>query len=323
MKKILSVIIASILCLCSLFLVSCAENDLYSEGEGDISVVCTTFIPFDFARAVGGEDVTVTILQDSGADLHNYTPTTSTLSALSNADIFIYIGGESDKKWVADAVKAANNDDLITVCLMDSIGEPLHAELKNDWSVHEHEEHEHEGHEHHADEHIWTSLKNACDMVYATKDALCEKAPELADKFSERAEAFAGELLTLNSEYADTVSSARLKGVVIADRFPFVYLFHDHKISYTAAFSGCSTEVNSSFETQISLINTAKSLGTKYILTIEGGDKSLAEAVAKESECEVRSLNSLQSVKRSEITSGVTYIGVMRDNLNVLREVLG
>ncbi len=310
---------------CILSFASCAENELYREGNGDISVVCTTFIPFDFARIIGGDDVSVTILQDSGADLHNYSPTTATLSALADADIFVYIGGESDEKWVDDAIKAAKNDELITVCLMDAIAEPLHAELSNDWNGHEHSEHGHEDeeHEHHADEHIWTSLKNSADMVGAIKDALCESAPERTAAFSERATDYIAELLSLNTEYVSTASSARVKSIVVADRFPFVYLFHDLKISYIAAFSGCSTEVNASFETQVKLINAAKESGSDYILTIEGGDKSLAEAVAKESGCEIRSLNSLQSVKRSDITSGATYIDIMRDNLNVLKEVLG
>ena len=326
-KKFLSGIMAALLFVCAFTFTSCAEYQLYSEGEGEIKVVCTTFIPFDFARVVGGEDITVTILQDSGADLHDYSPTTATLSALADADIFIYIGGESDEKWVDDAIRSANNDDLITVCLMDSIAEPLHAELENDWDSHEHDEDEHEHededeHEHHADEHIWTSLKNACNMVGAIKDALCEKAPGLSDLFSQRAQAYIGELLSLNTEYAEAVSEARIHKVVVADRFPFVYMFHDYNIAYIAAFSGCSTEVNSSFETQISLINAAKASGAKYILTIEGNDKTLAEAVARESGCEICSLNSLQSVKRSDITSGISYLEVMKDNLKVLKEVL-
>ncbi len=327
MKKILSVFLTVILTLFALSLISCSESELYSEGEGSVKVVCTTFIPFDFARIIGGDDVSVTVLQDSGADLHNYSPTTATLSALADADIFVYIGGESDEKWVDDAISACKNEDMITVCLMDCIAEPLHAELKNDWSEHEHahddkEHEEHERHDHHADEHIWTSVKNARSMAEAIKNALCEKAPELSAAFTERAASFDRELSLLDADYESAISSARIKSVVMADRFPFVYLFHDYNISYIAAFSGCSTEVNASFETQVSLIETARSQGVKYILTIEGNDKALADAVAAEAGCEVLSLNSLQSVKRSDITSGATYIGIMRQNLSVIKEVL-
>ena len=65
------------------------SNRLYSEGEGELNIVATNFPPFEFARVVAGEKATITILQDNGADLHNYSPTTATLTALSKADIFI------------------------------------------------------------------------------------------------------------------------------------------------------------------------------------------------------------------------------------------
>ncbi len=303
---------------------SCAETELYSEGEGEIEVVCTTFVPFELARIVGGDNVTVTILQDSGADLHNYSPTTATLSALSKADVFIYIGGESDEKWVPDAIEACKNENMETVCLMDSVEEPLHTELENDWSSHSHthDEDEHEGHEHHADEHIWTSLKNASAMTEAVCSALCKTAPDSTSDFEARASKYISEIELLDSQYEDAVSSARLKNVIVADRFPFVYLFHDYKISYAAAFSGCSTEVNASFEMQISLIEAVKSSGAGAVLTIEGIDKALAEAISNETGCKILSLNSLQSVKRSDIKNGITYLGVMSSNLNVIKEVL-
>ncbi len=321
MKKIISALSAMLLLISAVIFVSCSETELYSEGEGELRVVATTFVPFDLAREVGGENVTVTLLQDSGADLHNYTPTTATLSALADADVFIYIGGESDEKWVSDAIKAANNGELLTLCLMDYVKEPLHAELGNDWNEHEHE-HEQDEHDHHADEHIWTSLKNAVSMTNAIAKAFCDKAPEHKAEFETRCAAYTARLSALDAEYAAAAAVARVKNVVVADRFPFVYLFHDYKIGYLAAFSGCSTEVNASFETQVGLINEAKTQKLKYILTIEGSDKTLAKTVASESGCEVLMLDSLQSVKRSDIESGITYIDIMRENLDVFKEVL-
>ena len=173
MKKILSytLVFCLIIGICSTFFSSCDKNELYSEGDGDLKVVCTIFAPFEFAREIGGDRVTVTLLQDNGADLHNYTPTTATLEALAVADVFIYIGGESDEKWVADAIKSSGNNDIIALCLMDYV-EIIHAELENDWLGHDHSEHEHEhahdeheGHTHAGDEHIWSSPKNVIRMV--------------------------------------------------------------------------------------------------------------------------------------------------------------
>ncbi len=303
---------------------SCSEQEPYREGEGSINVICTTFIPFDFARIIGGENVSVTILQDSGADLHNYSPTTATLSAISTADIFVYIGGESDSKWVSDTLKASKNEDLIKVCLMDSVKEPLYTKLEDDWSSHSHSsfDTEHTEHNHDADEHIWTSLKNAAEMALAICNGLSEVAPALKADFKNRADSFIDELKVLDLQYTNAVNSSHTKYAVIADRFPFVYLFHDYNISYTAAFSGCSTEVNASFSTQARLIEAVRKNGLKYILTIEGNDKSLAKTVAREAGCEMLALNSLQSVSRKDIENGTTYLSVMRSNLEILKEVL-
>ncbi len=328
MKKLLSIFTVLALLFSAISLISCSESELYSEGDGEFNVVCTTFIPFDIARNIGGDDATVTILQDSGADLHNYSPTTATLSALANADIFVYIGGESDEKWVGDAISACNNQKLITVCLMDCIDEPLHAELSCDWTTHEHgehdehDEHEHDEHEHHADEHIWTSPRNVISMTDAVKNAMCLASPEVSESFNNNAAKYALALAELDARYQSAVSDASIKYAVVADRFPFIYLFHDYNIGYIAAFSGCSTEVNASFKTQVGLIEAARSKGVKFILTIEGGDKSLAEAVAGECGCTVRSLDSMQSVKRSDIEGGATYLEIMEKNLEVLKEVL-
>lgn len=333
MKKNISAALALCILTCAivLFVTSCTQNTLYSEGEGELNVVCTVFAPFEFAREVGGNRITATILQDNGADLHNYTPTTATLEALANADVFIYVGGESDEKWVSDAISASGNSDLISICLMDHV-DIIHAELENDWQEHDHEhdheghadhDHEHEGHTHAGDEHVWTSIKNVKNIVAAIEKAFCEKDISGADVYKAGAEAYIKKLDDLDQKYADAVAGAKASMVVFADRFPFVYLMHDYLIPYKAAFSGCSTEVNASFETQASLIKAVKSNGLSCVLTIEGNDKALAEAISSETGSKILSLNSMQSVTRSDIEAGADYIEIMTRNLEVLKEALG
>lgn len=327
MKKFLSSLLVILLLIgsTSLLFTSCDSTKLYFEGEGELNVLCTIFAPFDFARNVGGDRITNTILQDNGADLHNYTPTSATLDALNQADVFIYVGGVSDEAWVDDAIKASGNSDLLALCLMDVI-EPIHAELSNDWSEHnhDHEEHEdsHDGHDHGADEHVWTSLRNAKAITNAIKNAFIEKDPLGADTYEANASAYCDKLDLLDSRLSDIVAKSPSKTLIFADRFPFVYLMHDYHVAYTAAFSGCSTEVNASFETQVNLINEVKNNSLSCVITIEGGDKTLAEAISNETGCKILSLNSMQSVKRADIINGADYIKIMEENINVLEEAL-
>ena len=349
MKKLLSLFLVAV-CVFALLcaLQSCSAAEVYSEGDGEIEVLCTSFVPFDLARVVGGELVTVSILQDSGSDLHNYTPTSATLEALSRADVFIYIGGVSDEAWLDDAIAAAGNKDLITLRLMDHIA-PIYAELENDWSSHEddghtdedhvddghtndshanegheghgHNGHGHEGHVHGADEHIWTSVKNAIKMTEAISELFCSIDGDSEAIYRKNSDDYIEQLNQLDAELTNIAANSS-KTLLFADRFPFVYLMHDYHIPYKAAFSGCSTEVNSGFEIQIQLIEAVREQELDYVLTLEGGDKALCDAICAETGCKAIALDSMQSVTRADIENGYTYLNAMINNVRVLKEVL-
>ena len=207
--------------------------------------------------------------------------------------------------------------------------EPVHAELENDWSDHSHEkignkhDHDHDhGHNHAADEHIWTSPKNMIASVHAIFEAFCLIDSENQEEYHKNSELYIEKLKELDSEISEISANHNGSPLLFADRFPFVYLMHDYKIPYKAAFSGCTTEINSDFNTQSSLIEEVKKHQIKAIIVIEGGDKSLAEGIALETGCEIFSLNSMQSVKRSDILKGADYVEIMKSNIAVLREVM-
>ena len=327
----LSLCILLLISLCAMGFCSCSAGSLYSLGDGELEVVVTVFPAFDLAREVGGEKVRLTLLQDRGTDMHSYTPTGATLEALKTADVFIYIGGVSDEAWVHDAIEASGNEELISLCLIDTV-EQIHAETENDWSSHPHSHDEgeddhssahgdHAGHDHSGDEHIWLSLRNAVRMVGAIESVFSLADEKNTDYYRGRAGEFCEKLSSLDRSYSELFEGKEIPRVVFADRFPFVYLFHDYHIPYIAAFSGCSTEVSASFETQISLIEAYRDSSLGFILTIEGESKAYARSVASDTGALIRSLDSMQSVSRSDIESGVTYLGIMQDNLNVLSEV--
>ena len=329
-KKLLKTLVALSLCLIFLLpnTVSCTAGEPYSEGNGALNILCTSFAPFDFARNIVGDTATVTLLQDGGADLHNYTPTAATLEAISRADLFIYIGGVSDEAWINDAIRASGNSDLVTLCLMDFVT-PVHAELENNWSEHEehdgHTEHEsdhdHSGHDHSSDEHVWTSPRNAKHIVSAISAAVCEISPQNSELYTQNFESYSKKLDQLDSQLTELFSDKQDSLLIFADRFPFVYLMHDYHVPYKAAFSGCSTEINSSVSTQVSLIEAVREHNATAILIIEGGSKDLADAVSAETGCRILALNSMQSVSRVDVVAGADYVEIMQGNIEVLKEV--
>ena len=298
--------------------------------DNSISVVTTIFPEYDWMREIIGEnsEVELTMLLDKGTDLHNYQPSAEDMVKIVNADLFIYVGGESDK-WVEDALKNAENPDMKVVNLMEVLGDTVKEEevVEGMEAEDEHEEeedaHEEEGPEY--DEHVWLSLRNAqtlCEMLGETMEEL---DPEHAQDYQANTENYLSELKTLDEEYQAAVAEGNKDTLLFGDRFPFRYMTDDYGLNYYAAFVGCSAETEASFETIAFLADKVKELGLDTILTIEGSDHKIAETISATSgvdDIKILSLDSMQSVTGKDAQDGADYVDIMKKNLEVLKEAL-
>ena len=185
------------------------------------------------------------------------------------------------------------------------------------------------GHDHHEeteyDEHVWLSLKNAELYVNKIAEDLSALDTANAESYKKNAEAYNKQLSELDTQYADVVKKATNKYLLFGDRFPFRYLVDDYGIKYYAAFVGCSAETEASFETVSFLAKKMDELGLKHVMTIEGPNKKIAETIiqnTKDKNQDILTLNSMQSTTEQDIESGETYLGIMQQNLEVLKKAL-
>ena len=303
-----------------------AEAGTKDTSDKKLKIVTTIFPEYDWTRAVLGEreaDVELTMLLDNGTDLHSFQPAVKDIMKVSGCDLLIYVGGESDE-WIEDALKSAQNKDMKTINLMEVLADSI----KEEETVEGMQENEH-GHEHEDekeyDEHVWTSLRNASAVCDAIAETLEEMDPENKDVYASNVAAYQQKLSNLDTEYQNTVDSARQNTLLFADRFAFRYLVDDYGLNYYAAFSGCSAESEASFKTMTFLAGKLDELGLKTVLTIEKSDDRIAQTVIENTETKdqkILELNSMQSITSDEIADGVTYLSVMEDNLDVLKEAL-
>lgn len=299
-------------------LTSCTVTDNKTDNaDGKITVVTTVFPVYDWAVNIAKENCNVIYLDESGTDMHSFEPTASDILTLSEADVFVHIGGVSDE-WVNSAAASAANEELITVSLADYAD--LYFTETVEGMEHDHADHEHDISEY--DEHIWLSLKNAQKCVNAICDAMCKADSANAQKYKTNADEYNSKLSALDAKYEKCVSEAERKTLLFADRFPFIYLTKDYGIEYYAAFPGCSAESEASFETLAFLIEKTKELSLPCILTIENSGSDIAGTISGETGAEIRSLNSCQSVTKSDIKAGLTYLSAMENNLKVITEAL-
>ena len=141
-------------------------------------------------------------------------------------------------------------------------------------------------------------------------------------KYKANAKVYVEKLDKLDDEYRNTVTSAKRNTLLFADRFPFRYLIEDYSLEYYAAFAGCSSESEASFQTMAFLIDKTKELKLPVVLTIDGSDGSIARTVCESTGAKSAVMDSCQSVSLADIANGTTYINIMENNLKVLQEAL-
>ncbi len=316
-----------------LLLAACGQKD----SEEKIRIVTTNFPLYDWAAQVtrGSDKVELTFLQDTGVDLHSFQPTAADMVKIASCDLFIYVGGVSDG-WVADALKSAANEKRQVLNLMEILGEGALQEeekegMQEDEHPHDHEEgttgegEEHEHEEDELDEHVWLSLKNASLFVKEIAKTLSALDETKKETYTANAEAYCGQLEALQKDYEAAAAAAGTKTLLFGDRFPFLYLTKDLGLDYFAAFKGCSAESEASFETIVFLAGKADELGLKVIIKTESSDGKLAETIKQTSQAKdqtVLTLDSLQSVTKARAEEGISYLSVMKSNLEVLKEAL-
>ncbi len=326
MKKRLLIIIEIISFLfCSAWgLTACGTADKPEK----IKIVATIFPEYDWVKNVIGEDsddVEVTLLLDSGADLHSYQPTFKDVMTISECDLFIYVGGESDS-WAADGLKKAKNKNMRVVDCITVLGDSAEEEeiVEGMQDEEEEEEHGEEG-EVEYDEHVWLSLKNAMAIVDEIERNLSEVSPENSEKYAANAAEYKSKLKVLDEKYAAAVKAGAKDTLLFADRFPFRYLTDDYGLKYYAAFVGCSAETEASPQTIKGLALKVDELSLGTILKIESSDGKIAETVKNTTVSknqQILVMDSLQSSTLKEYNAGRTYLNVMEKNLETLIEAL-
>ena len=335
MKKISSLFLCLVLMLG--ILAGCGKTPAANTGRDSDgkkrSIVVTIFPAYDWVRQILGDkadDVDLTLLLDDGTDLHSYQPTADDMVKISNCDLFIYVGGESDE-WVEDALASAANKDMVVVNLMEVLGDAVKEEEivegMQEEPDEEHDEHEH-GHdedEPEYDEHVWLSLKNAAVLCGAISRELGSLDADNQEVYATNAMAYMDRLHALDKQYQAAVDAAKVKTILFGDRFPFRYLADDYGLRYYAAFVGCSAETEASFETIVFLANKMDELGLGAVLTIESGDGKIARTIIENTtakSAQVLQMDSMQSTTARNVAEGATYLGTMEQNLEVLKEAL-
>ena len=341
-------------------LTGCGTEQPSEQDDGRIRIVTTIFPPYDFARAIAGDETKadITMLLSPGEEVHSYEPTPMDIKKIQNSNLFIYVGGENDV-WVERILENMGDkrpQTLRLVDLTDTVAEEIVEGMMEERGEHEHEqeaghvegaehdfeaEHDHEeadahGHSSHthsgdsseeeheeADEHVWTSPVKAAEITEAIAAKMTEIDPDNAESYTANASAYVEEILKVDVAFREIVDNAERRTIVFGDRFPLRYFAEEYGLEYFAAFPGCSSESEPSASTLAFLIDKVREERIPVVFSIEFSNGNIARAICESSGAVRRTFNSCHNVTREQMENGETYVSLMTENLGTVREALG
>lgn len=278
--------------------------------KDNITIISTSFPGYDFVRAITkNSNVEVKMLVRPGVEVHNFEPTPKDIIDIKNSDLFIYVGGDSDE-WVSDILRDINKDKTIKLIdLVDLTKEELKEGMEGDNTLE-------------YDEHVWTSPINAIEIINKLKDEIISIDSINKELYENNANEYIMEIESIDLEIRDIVKNSKRKEIIFGDRFPIKYFTDEYKINYYAAFKGCSHETEASSKTIAFLINKIKEDSIPVIFKLELSSSNIANTISKETNAKVLEFNSAHNVTNSDFKNGITYVDIMKRNIEVLKEAL-
>ena len=309
MKRIICIISA----LCMLLpLCACGEKPA-DKTDGRLSIVTTVFPAYDFAREIAGDKANVTLLIPPGTEIHSYEPTPQDIVKIEKCDLLIRNGGESEA-WL-DKLTDGGSGEYAEVTMMDKV-DVLTEEIKEGMEAGAEEDPE-------PDEHVWTSPVNAQKICRAIADSLSALDESNAPYYAESCAAYCEKLAELDGEFREVIANASRSTLIFADRFPVRYFVEEYGLDYFAAFPGCADDAEPSAKTVMFLIDKAKEISAPAVCYIEFSNQKMADMVAEDTACTKKLFHSCHNVTSDDLKNGVSYLSLMKQNVETVREALG
>ena len=308
-------------------LVGCDTDSKMGSVSDKLQIVTTLFPQYDFARVIGGDKVDVTLLLPAGMESHSYEPTPADIIKINKADLFIYTG-ESMEQWAHSIIESVDSNEVYVLDVSKNV--PLLApnSTVEDNHDHEGENHDHDaevevghdhsegdGHNHTYDPHIWASPKNAMIMVNNILEALCEVDSENADYYKDNANAYLAELEELDHELEDVVTNAKRDTIYHGGRFAMQYLTNQYGIHYVSA----PFEAEPSAALVAQMIKEIKEQNIPVIYYEELVDPKISQMISDETGAKMLLLHSCHNVSKEDFNNGVTYLSLMKQNVENLK----
>ncbi len=317
MKKIVKLIIIIFIITSMINVTGCNKNNKSNK----IEIITTNYPEYDFVRAItkNSNNITVRLLLKPGTDIHDFEPTPRDIIDIKKSNMFIYVGGESDE-WINNILNDIKLEKTKVIKLMDIVD--LKEEELVEGMESEEDEEEEEEEETEYDEHVWTSPVNATKIIDKISKEIIELDSDNKELYEKNTKEYIEKINEIDSEIRNVVNNSKRKEIIVGDRFPLRYFVDEYNIKYYAAFLGCSEQNEASAKTISFLIDKVKEDKIPVIFHIELSDKKIAKTISDATGSKVLEFNSAHNISQKDFDKGITYVDIMKNNVEVLKEAL-
>ncbi len=324
------------------WIIAAVMMSLFTEAFGGTPVrVVTTIFPLtDWTRAVGGERVTVTPLLPPGVEAHTYAPRPRDVQAVSQADVFIYLGPDMEP-WALKIAAASERPNRVVL--------EAAAKIPRDAEAHAHGDHDdpdadgnpadhdgdHDDHAPHRDEeghphdtggtdpHVWLDPVLAQRIVLAIAEALGRADPEGTDMYRRNAETYNRKLQELHERIVNTLRGAKRREILYGGHFAFGYFARRYGLTHRSPYPGFAPNAAPTPRAVAEMIRRLRETGQNIIFHEEMVDPKVARVIAEETGARLVMLHGAHNLTPDEARRGdVTYLSIMEDNMKKLAEAL-
>lgn len=338
MKKNIAFLLVLILIFSIITVIIINCTNINSKQSEKIEIIATLFPQYDFAKQIGGDKVNVTLLLPPGSESHTYEPTPQDMININNSSLFIYTGEEMEP-WAENLIDGVKNDikvlDLSTTISLINVEEFEEEYCSGEDCEHSHEyEHEHqagaeneqgqetEEHNHSYDPHIWLNPQYAIQMVNSILEQLCEIDPENKEYYQNNANEYIKQIQALDTEFEETVNSDQNKKIAFGGAFAYAYFVEKYNLEFISAYQTCGENAEPSTTQVKEVIDYINENEIPVIFYKEYTTGNIAKTISESTNAEMLVFHTVHNVSKEELENGVSYVSVMRQNLENLKKAL-
>jgi zinc transport system substrate-binding protein len=290
-----------------LLLAACSGDD----GSDDRPRVIASFYPFAFvAEQVGGDHVEVDNLTPPGAEPHDLELTPQQVADLTEANLVIYEDGFQPA--VDDGIEQAGLADEAVLDVADVVA----LEAAGEHAGEEAEEHDHEGE---LDPHVWLDPTLMQQIANATADRLIEIDPSHRSAYERDRDRLVSQLEQLDTAYEQGLADCERR-TIVTSHDAFGYLARRYDLEQIP-IAGIDPHAEPAPSDQAEIADLVREDGITTVFTETLVSDDVAQSIADETGVTVATLDPIEGL--DDDTSDETYLDLMRDNLEVLREANG